>query len=342
MRFGFSVGISAIATATAIVINVATDFKHDWRAWAAVVLLTLVGGAVSYWARPRPETPPVPDTVPADIARAVTVWNISHVGRNVHVGNRIGLQGGPMVALVAIILVAVLVLYFFAGRDIGQVPAAAAADAPPGPRIDAQVADGNCGNYGWLAPGTLDDLVAAPPKGQDEGWLDWGPTTRGAAYSQMLLTLTIDAASDAQLVIDDISVRVVDRSAPLEGVAVAGACGSPSAYRFSTVDLAAENPILTPAGQDDFDPPPGAPAWALTPLTFPYEVSSTDAEEFAVHADLDDGTVTFELDVRWSSQGESGTETVLGPGGEPFRVTSGGASNTCDYSGGPVDVSLCS
>jgi hypothetical protein len=79
-----SVIVAGATSALAVIINVATDLRHSWWAWAGVVGLTGVTGFLSYWTRRSP------DVDKPEPARGSTINTISgDVSGNVVQADRI-------------------------------------------------------------------------------------------------------------------------------------------------------------------------------------------------------------------------------------------------------------
>jgi len=258
-----------------------------------------------------------------------------------HVGDRHqhhGVSGAQLALIAAVVVVSVVAIAFVsvATRPDAAAEARAAAAVGEAPLVTADIADGNCGNAGWITPMSLEDVAALPPKPEDVGWMDWPPTAQGAAAGTELVTLSVQGSGSAQVTLTDIRLRVVDRSAPLAGTALAGGCGEEGAYRLLRADLDQDPPRMSAESNGDTNPPAGTPAWATTPARFPYRVSMSDTETFAIYADATQSDVRWVIDVDWSSGDRSETLTV-DDDGQPFRTSgTGEVLSSCDYASGEL------
>jgi hypothetical protein len=166
--------------------------------------------------------------------------------------------------------------------------------------------------YKWEGPCSQHYLVdekperVPPPPGQPEarGWV----TALGAvAGGQQMLALTVQGTGRATVVLDELHVRVVDKSAPLawNDFAMGVGCGGGVETTAFGVDLDAGRPVISPkAGQRDF----------------PYKVSESDPEVFYVFADARAHNVSWYLELEWSSGDKQGIVRV-DDNGEPFRTS---------------------
>ncbi|MGW3987708.1 hypothetical protein [Streptomyces sp. NPDC004830] len=169
--------------------------------------------------------------------------------------------------------------------------------------------------YAWESPCSqryLVDLpperVVPPPLEQDApGWV----AAMGAVPSgQQFLKITVQGTGKETVVVEDLTVRMAGRRAPLAwndyamGYPGVG-CGGGMPKRFFTVALDAARPALVPeAGHADF----------------PFKVSQSDPEAYYIQADASAYDVRWYLELTWSSGGRSGTLRVDDKG-RPFRTS---------------------
>lgn len=88
--------------------------------------------------------------------------------------------------------------------------------------------------------------------------------------------------------------------------------------RYMEVDLS-QQPVRILGSYKDPAAPPGAPAWDLTPVVFPYVVSDTDTEVFMITAYANQCDCEWYAELYWSSGGKSG-EAIIDDRGRPFRT----------------------
>ncbi|MFI2431299.1 helix-turn-helix domain-containing protein [Streptomyces sp. NPDC018693] len=149
------------------------------------------------------------------------------------------------------------------------------------------------------------EQVPPPPSEPDaRGWVN---ALGGVTAGQQLLALTVQGTGKATVVLKDLHVRVVEKSAPLawNDFAMGVGCGGDVETVAFEVDLDAGRPALSPrAGQRDF----------------PYKVSESDPEVFYVFADARAHNVSWYLELDWSSGDQQGTVRV-DDNGKPFRTS---------------------
>jgi len=328
--------LSTVSTLTTgglgVAINFATGSTSSVLAWGAVLLLAGASGVFSFFLVDRPGASSSHPSlvISGDVQNDGTL----NVGPRIH---NHGVSGRQLavVATVVVAAVATIGVVSVAARPDPVAQARAAAAVGGAPLVTAEIADGNCGNYGWITPLSPAEIAEQPPKPEELGWTEWAPTARGAAADEQLVTLSVQGAGSAQVTLTDIRARVVERAAPLVGTALAGACGSEGAYRLLRIDLDQDPPRASAQSNGDSTPAPGTPDWATTPARFPYRVSMSDTETFAIYADTAQSDVRWVIEVDWSSGNRSGTLTVDDEG-QPFRTSSTSAAQSCDYASGEL------
>ncbi|MEV0226832.1 helix-turn-helix transcriptional regulator [Streptomyces sp. NPDC050704] len=166
--------------------------------------------------------------------------------------------------------------------------------------------------YKWEGPCSQHYLVddkpeqVPPPPGEPDarGWVN---ALGAVAAGQQMLAVTVQGTGKATVVLDDLHVRVVEKSAPLawNDFAMGVGCGGGVETTSFGVNLDAGRPATSPkAGQRDF----------------PYKVSESDPEVFYVFADARAHNVSWYMELDWSSGSESGTVRVDNRG-KPFRTS---------------------
>ncbi|WP_228034865.1 hypothetical protein [Streptomyces spongiae] len=149
------------------------------------------------------------------------------------------------------------------------------------------------------------EQVPPPPTEPDaRGWVT---ALGGVTAGQQMLALTVQGTGKATVVLDELHVRVVEKSAPLawNDFQMGVGCGGGVETTSFGVNLDAGRPAVSPkAGQRDF----------------PYKVSESDPEVFYVFADVRAHNVSWYLELDWSSGDQQGTLRV-DDNGKPFRTS---------------------
>ncbi|MFI7499196.1 helix-turn-helix domain-containing protein [Streptomyces sp. NPDC049687] len=152
------------------------------------------------------------------------------------------------------------------------------------------------------------EQVPPPPNEPDaRGWVT---ALGGVTGGQQMLALTVQGTGKATVVLEDLNVRVVDKSAPLawNDYQMHDGCGGGVETVAFDVNLDDRQPTVSPGpGQRDF----------------PYKVTESDPEVFYVFADARAYNVSWYLELNWSSGDRHGVLRV-DDNGNPFR-TSGNA-----------------
>ncbi|WP_405646304.1 helix-turn-helix domain-containing protein [Streptomyces sp. NBC_00019] len=159
------------------------------------------------------------------------------------------------------------------------------------------------------------EQVPPPPGEQDaRGWVN---ALGAVSAGQQMLALTVQGTGRATVVLDDLHVRVVEQSAPLDwnDFSMGVGCGGGVDTTAFEVDLDAGRPAVSPkAGQRDF----------------PYKVSESDPEVFYIFADARAHNVSWYLELDWSSGDRKGTVRIDDKG-QPFRTSGNVGRPAYDY-----------
>uniref|UniRef100_A0AAU2VUE3 Helix-turn-helix domain-containing protein n=1 Tax=Streptomyces sp. NBC_00008 TaxID=2903610 RepID=A0AAU2VUE3_9ACTN len=183
---------------------------------------------------------------------------------------------------------------------------------PPTVTISSYNWEEPCGQYYLLDEAAAN--VPPPPVPQDTR--GWARALGGVDGGQMRLELTVQGTSEQAVVLKDLNVRVLNRSAPLKRSAFSMGEGCGSGIEPQSFDVGLDNsrPTLTPvAGQQGDKKVPAK--------DFPFRVSSNDVEVFDLDAHVEGHDVTWYLELEWSSGGQTGTLRI-DDGGQPFRTSS--------------------
>ena len=246
------------------------------------------------------------------------------------------------IASVVVLLATIATVALTSGEGWFYSPWAAPTESQPGSDSDVPSSDAPltvavredtpvCGTD-WVVPRPLAqiDMSIAPDRTSEIGWKDWPPGAGGVTASPSYVYLTVQGVGDAQVVITDLRVRVLDpRKPPLPGTSFSAQCGDTGVLRFLTADLDYDPPKIDSEYYESEDTPPQERA----PIAFPYEVSLSDAETFLIVATTEECDCSWAIELSWASQGQTDT-LYIDDHGAPFRTTSTTNAQECVVSGG--------
>ncbi|MFD4606133.1 helix-turn-helix domain-containing protein [Streptomyces sp. NPDC058464] len=157
--------------------------------------------------------------------------------------------------------------------------------------------------------------VPPPPAPQDAG--TWAATQNAVHGGNTMVDVSVQGRSSTAVVLQDLRVRVVGRTAPAPGIAysMADGCGGGLTPRYFDVDLDKDRPIARPVAGE------GPDGKTVSTMHLPYRVSATDPEVLRVKASTVGCDCRWYLELDWSSQGRSGTVRI-DDHGRPFRTSS--------------------
>ncbi|MEV7980933.1 helix-turn-helix domain-containing protein [Streptomyces sp. NPDC086519] len=157
--------------------------------------------------------------------------------------------------------------------------------------------------------------VPPPPAPQDAG--TWAATQGAVHGGNTIVDVSVQGRSSTAVVLEDLRVRVVGRTAPAPGIAysMADGCGGGLTPRYFAVDLDKDRPIARPVAGE------GPDGRTVSTMRLPYRVSATDPEVLRVKASTTGCDCRWYLELDWSSQGRSGTVRI-DDHGRPFRTSS--------------------
>ncbi|MEU5199680.1 helix-turn-helix transcriptional regulator [Streptomyces scabiei] len=155
--------------------------------------------------------------------------------------------------------------------------------------------------------------VPPPPLPQDAA--PWARSQGAVHGGRTLVDITVQGRTDTAVVLEALRVRVVKRSAPLQGTVyfTGQGCGADLDPRTFAVDLDEDRPVARPAR--GVEGGTGTPARRM-----PYRVSAKDPEVLMIDARTVDCDCGWYLELDWSSQGRTGT-TRIDDHGTPFRTS---------------------
>ncbi|MFG2351281.1 helix-turn-helix domain-containing protein [Streptomyces phaeochromogenes] len=192
-----------------------------------------------------------------------------------------------------------------AGAGAGAAPDSGAEESASAPTVAVNP-------YKWESPCSQHYLVdrkpeQVPPPPSESDARGWVSALGGVAAGQQMLALTVQGTGKATVVLEELHVRVVEKSAPLawNDFEMGVGCGGGVETTSFAVNLDAGRPATSPkAGQRDF----------------PYKVSESDPEVFYIFADARAHNVSWYLELDWSSGTKEGTVRVDNKG-QPFRTS---------------------
>ncbi len=323
-----SVLSSALVAGLAVAINLATSSEPEGWTWPLVILLTCAVGvftALSQSSSASGGPPPSEDapTAPIPVVRAghqAFTTATSYGGtihQTVHVGDRSTARWTQVVAAVTAVASA-------GGLALGALSNDAPLDVVgQPPLVSAQTYDHFCSV--WITENSPTEVDAGLPIPEEilgyGEWADWAAAGPGASSGTSVVNITVQGRDAAEVILTDVRVRVLERREPIAGTQLSRDCGDEGAARWLDVDLDRNPPTVSHGEAGYSEPPAGAPAWSITPIRFPYEVSALDAELFTVRATTEQYDVDWVVDVHWTTGAESGVITVDN-GGRPFRTSS--------------------
>ncbi|ELS57602.1 helix-turn-helix domain-containing protein [Streptomyces viridochromogenes] len=177
---------------------------------------------------------------------------------------------------------------------------------------DSHVWQGGCGHDYVIA--RPPQQVPPPPSPQDAGV--WAAAESAVHGRRTMVKISVQGRTSTAVVLEALRVRVVGRSAPVEGTSYAmdNGCGGALTPRYFDVDLDLDRPIARPVDGNDSGTP-------IPAMRLPYRVSAEDPEVLLVTAETESCDCSWYLELDWSSQGRTGTVRI-DDRGRPFRTTS--------------------
>lgn len=197
--------------------------------------------------------------------------------------------------------------------DSSKAPAGAGADPIIATVVRTGDVSAGCGGKGFLLPKGLSQLQGDPPPSDDDvaGWF----TAHGGVEVVNNVEITVENPDPEAAILTGMRA-FTDSSEPAAG-AVGGvfSCGGALDERYFVVDLAARPPTMSARPSEPL--PGGSPQPAIT---FPFKVSASDPEDFAVVLKRPPGDVTWHLEISWTLRGVNGVTRIPKGNGE-FRST---------------------
>lgn len=197
-----------------------------------------------------------------------------------------------------------------APAPVSASPTGAAQGGPVADGATAPAVDVN--PYKWqdpCGPHILIDREAdkVPPSPNEPDARGWITALGGVTAGQQMVALTVQGTGKATVVLEDLHVRVVEKSAPLawNDFQMHDGCGGGVDTTAFDVNLDDGRPLVSPrSGQRGF----------------PYKVTESDPEVFYIFADARSYNVSWYLELEWSSGDQHGL-LRLDDRGNPFRTS---------------------
>jgi hypothetical protein len=138
----------------------------------------------------------------------------------------------------------------------------------------------------------------------------WAASLGAVDANGTSVLITVTGRSAAAVVLTNLRVKVIERRQPLAGTHVSQPGGNDCPIRHFSVQLDSSPPTVKPLDESDED------------ITyFPYKVSATEPEVFAIFANADSCDCTWVAELFWTAEGRKGS-TIIDDNGKPFRTTS--------------------
>ncbi|MFJ2256980.1 helix-turn-helix domain-containing protein [Streptomyces sp. NPDC087844] len=155
--------------------------------------------------------------------------------------------------------------------------------------------------------------VPPPPAPQDAG--TWAATQGAVHGRETNVEISVQGRTSTAVVLTDLRVRVVGRTAPDPGTVYAmdQGCGGSITPRSFAVDLDKDRPIARAVPGNDTGTP-------IPAVRMPYRVSASDPEVLLVTAQTENCGCDWYLELDWSSEGRTGTARI-DDHGRPFRTS---------------------
>ena len=173
------------------------------------------------------------------------------------------------------------------------------------------------GSGHWFFAGSLASIKALPlpttELGSLETWNAWAQEHGGVDADMTAVDVIVEGDTPYPVVLTGLTVDVVERSVPAQGVHVVPFGGGPVSVRFFEVVLDKNPPAVTSV-PPEFDPGPA--------VDFPYRVSQAEPEVFYINAYALRCDCSWRATLDWVYQGKRGT-TVIDDDGKPFRTVAG-------------------
>ncbi|WP_190329339.1 helix-turn-helix domain-containing protein [Streptomyces venezuelae] len=199
-------------------------------------------------------------------------------------------------------------------------PPGATSTPPPGENPTTPPLTWTADSHAWKLGCGHDYVVARPPSQvppppAPQDAVPWAATQKAVHGGETLVRLSVQGRSETAVVLEELRVRVVGRTAPVKGNAYRMdlGCGGAVTPRTFAVDLDKDRPIARAVPGNDTGTP-------IPAVRMPYRVSAKDPEVLLVNAGTRSCDCRWYLELDWSSQGRKGTVRV-DDDGRPFRTS---------------------
>ena len=171
----------------------------------------------------------------------------------------------------------------------------------------------------YVLPARVDDLPAPPVDFEQRD--RWVRDRQGADAFLTDVEIVVTAKREQPVILQDLVVRVVQRSPPMTGTHVTYGPGGEGVFvRWLKVDLDRQ-PAAIVSSVDERPEVLLEGTEPSNPITFPYRVTSTEPEVFHLTATTRSCFCEWVAELRWVAGGDEG-RVVIDDEGRPFRTTS--------------------
>lgn len=178
----------------------------------------------------------------------------------------------------------------------------------------------------YVIPLSIDEIPAPPSQLEFVEERDaWAASLDGVDAHTTAILVTVTGTEHAPVILTGLKVRVIERRAPIDGTHITyGPLGDAMLVRWMTVDLDCTPPEVTQTADERFLVDGDGEA---RPVTFPFKVSSTEAEVFLIVATTKRHYCAWQGELSWCCGADTGV-TIIDDDGEPFRTTAPTAAPT--------------
>jgi hypothetical protein len=215
---------------------------------------------------------------------------------------------------------------------IGAPPPVATLSTSPAVAVSATVqhdAD-RCSSY-WFADPDAAAAGYTETFQSDKAFSNWVRSNNGAdaggtvsGAGRTFIYTVLRGTGDSTAIITGIKFHVLKREPlPVSGGIIDGSCGSPIEARYGVFDLDQSPPQMSESSAKKIYL--GSSPTTVTPLAFPYSISSKDLEALLIIGQTRE-LVTWTAELTWSDGNSTGS-VLLDDDGKPF-VTAGSSPST--------------
>lgn len=188
------------------------------------------------------------------------------------------------------------------------------------------------GCSGWVIPSSAEELGDVPPLGEARD--EWARKRGGVDAESSRVEVTVEGTSAQAVILEGVTIEVLERRDPIAGTYVDEACGDPLGVRYLIYDIDQTPAALVKRGDQRIEVLSDEAEEEL--IDFPYRVTESTPERLMVITSTKNCYCEWRAVLHWEVQGEKG-ETVILDDGEPFRVSAtAAAARYGNINGGPL------